>query len=640
MTPAHLSGTLLEISRQTWTALAPALGNHLWQSTLFAAAAGLLTLVLRKEQARVRYWLWLAASAKFLIPFSALVTLGNRLASPQTFAGANAGLYFAVEEISQPFRQSTIALPAVSQTAATLSAPSLFHFLPAFLVAVWLCGFAAVVMVWCMRWRKISAVVRKGIPILEGREVDALRRVERRANSRPLTIVRSRDSLEPGIFGILRPVLLWPEGISNHLEDAHLEAILAHEVWHVRRRDNLAAALHMLVEAVFWFHPLVWWLGSRMVEAREHACDEEVVAISSDRHIYAESILKVCEFCVGSPLACVSGVTGSDLKKRMVHIMTESMATKLNFGKKLLLGTAATLAIALPIVFGLANAPQVRAQEQAQAANAPVITNDVELTVKPGADGVSHRVAMMYSPTGFKSTNTTLQALIQEAYGVQASQIVNAPDWIKSATYDFKIGSNDYQNDDQRDANHGDANAASPEPSLEQGRIRYQRILQRVLSDRFKLKFHRETRDLSIYALLVAEGGPKLQPTSSSDTHPDGVKRPDVRLRDTSVRIRRDDDDSVGMDVRGMSAADLASQLSRQLGSVVVDRTGLTGNYDFALNWKSDASGAGNFNEPVSNASASSLLTALQDQLGLKLEPQTVPMQVLVIDHAERPAEN
>jgi uncharacterized protein (TIGR03435 family) len=551
-------------------------------------------------------------------------------------------LYFAVEEISQPFRQSTIALPAASQVATTFAAPSAFHFLPALLVTVWLCGFAAVVMVWCMRWRKISAVVRKGIPILEGREVEALRRVERNTWStilkmHPIQMVRSRDSLEPGIFGIARPVLLWPEGISKHLEDAHLEAILAHEVWHVRRRDNLAAAFHMFVEAIFWFHPLVWWLGSRMVEAREHACDEEVVALNCERQIYAESILKVCEFCVGSPLACVSGVTGSDLKKRMVHIMTESIATKLNFGKKLLLGTAGTLAIALPIVFGLANAPQVRAQEQ--AANAPVITNDVELTVKPGADGVSHRVAMMYSPNGFKSTNTTLQALIQEAYGVQASQIVNAPDWMKSAEYDFKIGSIDDQVAN-RAANNGDANAAGPEPSLEQGRVRYQRILQGVLSDRFKLKFHRETRDLPIYALLVAEDGPKLQPTGSSDNHPDGVKRPDVQLRDTSVRIRRDDGDSVGMDVRGMSAADLASQLSRQLGSAVVDKTGLTGNYDFALNWKSDASGGGNFNAPVSDASASSLLTALQDQLGLKLEPQTAPMQVLIIDHAEKPTEN
>jgi beta-lactamase regulating signal transducer with metallopeptidase domain len=68
----------------------------------------------------------------------------------------------------------------------------------------------------------------------------------------------SSGSLEPGIFGIARPVLVWPEGISEHLDDAHLQAIVAHEVCHVRRRDNLAAAIHMLVEAIFWFHPLMW----------------------------------------------------------------------------------------------------------------------------------------------------------------------------------------------------------------------------------------------------------------------------------------------------------------------------------------------------------------------------------------------
>jgi bla regulator protein blaR1 len=87
----------------------------------------------------------------------------------------------------------------------------------------------------------------------------------------------SRACLEPGIFGIARPVLVWPAGISERLPDAHLEAILAHELWHVRRRDNLAAAVHMAVEAIFWFYPLVWWLGSRLLDERERACDEEVL---------------------------------------------------------------------------------------------------------------------------------------------------------------------------------------------------------------------------------------------------------------------------------------------------------------------------------------------------------------------------
>src|SRR5207248_8552793 len=145
-----------------------------------------------------------------------------------------------------------------------------------------------------------------------------------------IELLSSRASLEPGIFGIAQPVLVWPEGISERLDDAHLEVILAHELWHVRRRDNLAAALHMVVEAIFWFHPLVWWLGARLVEERERACDEEVLQSGSERQVYAESILKICEFCVGSSLACVSGVTGADLKKRIVHIMTKNVASKLN----------------------------------------------------------------------------------------------------------------------------------------------------------------------------------------------------------------------------------------------------------------------------------------------------------------------
>src|SRR5262249_41984575 len=156
--------------------------------------------------------------------------------------------------------------------------------------------------------------IQGAMPLREGREVEALRRLERlHRMPRPTEILSSRTSLEPGIFGIARSILVWPQGISDRLDDAHLDAVMAHELRHVHHRDNLAAALHILVEAVFWFHPLVWWLGTRLIAEREHACDEEVLESGSDRQVYAESILKICEFCVGSPLTCVSGVTGADL---------------------------------------------------------------------------------------------------------------------------------------------------------------------------------------------------------------------------------------------------------------------------------------------------------------------------------------
>ena len=156
-----------------WSAVAPALGNHLWQSTLFAVMAGLLTLLLRKNHARTRYWLWLTASAKFLIPFSLLVSIGNRLSWLRDSAGTKAGLYFAMEELSQPFTQTIVpTIPRVSPSATPL------HLLPALLTAVWLCGFVLILCVWCLRWRRVSAAMREASPLQRGREVEALRRLE------------------------------------------------------------------------------------------------------------------------------------------------------------------------------------------------------------------------------------------------------------------------------------------------------------------------------------------------------------------------------------------------------------------------------------------------------------------------------
>jgi len=108
----------------------------------------------------------------------------------------------------------------------------------------------------------------------------------------------------------------------------------------LNRRDNLTAALHMLVEAVFWFYPVVWWLGGRLVDERERACDEAVVRTGNDPQVYAEGILKVCKFFVGSPVPCVAGVTGASLKKRIEKIMSRQILPNLTFAKKALVAAA------------------------------------------------------------------------------------------------------------------------------------------------------------------------------------------------------------------------------------------------------------------------------------------------------------
>ncbi len=353
-------------------AIAPAMANHLWQSTLFALLAAILTLALRKNQARIRHGLWLAASLKFLVPFSLLMSLGRRLASPRFSLSGRSGLFSAVEGFSQPF--TFVVVTPVNHAA---SAAYLFSLLPRLIAALWLCGFVTVLILWSVRWRRVAAAVHRSTPAEQGREVDALRQLEKIGGvPRPITLLLSRESaMEPGIFGIVRPVLLWPATISEHLQDSHLRAILAHEVSHVRRRDNLAAAMHMAVEAIFWFHPMVWWLGARLLEERELACDEEVLLLGNSPSIYAESILKTCEFCVGAPLACVSGVTGAELKKRIVRIMTPHRAEKLNPGRTLLLASVGVAVVIAPVLFGLGTTPRLRAQSP-QAGNPRTATVD------------------------------------------------------------------------------------------------------------------------------------------------------------------------------------------------------------------------------------------------------------------------
>ena len=126
---------------------------------------------------------------------------------------------------------------------------------------------------------------------------------------------------EPAVAGIVRPVLLVPDGIEGWLSTAQLRAVLAHEPCHVRRRDNLKAALHMVVESLFWFHPLVWWLETRLIAERERACDEEVLADGNKATDYAEGIVRVCQNYLESPLRCAAGVGGGDLARRIESIL-------------------------------------------------------------------------------------------------------------------------------------------------------------------------------------------------------------------------------------------------------------------------------------------------------------------------------
>lgn len=571
------------------------LANHLWQSTLFAAAAGFITLALRKQRAQVRYGLWLAASVKFLVPFALLVSIGNQFQWRTAGSIAQAPLPRAMEQISQPFTPSA--------SAPLLIVPSSASRVPEVLLAIWFCGFAAVLFAWLVRWRHIRAAVRAASPL----PLDV-----------PLKAMSSTVPLEPGVFGIFRPVLLLPEGILERLSPSQLRAILAHELCHVRRRDNFAAAVHMSVEALFWFHPLAWWIGLRLMEERERACDEEVLRNAAEPEVYAEGILNVCKFYLASPLRCVSGVTGSNLKKRIEEIMTPRALYNLSLGKKLLLAGAASVAVGVPITIGILNAPQVHAQSVAHA-----LTFEVA-TVKRG-NGDEHAVNILRQPGGgLRTTNTTLKFLITFAYDVRDFQISGGPGWINTDRFDVvakpERGSSESVSEDLREMT--DAQVKTEWQVL-------QRRLQTLLAERFQLTIHHETKEQPIYALVIGKNGSKLQESQS-------------KLEGRHIIMNRGE-------VNGAAAPleFLATFLSNQVGRPVIDHTGLKGYYDFKLVWTPDPSQSmggppppGAEAPPPIDPNGPSIFTAIQEQLGLRLESQKGPVDILVIDRVEKPTEN
>ena len=300
--------------------------NHLWQSTLVATAIAVFAALLRDDGAHSRYWLWWAASVKFLVPFSMLAALGSALRD----AGAP-----PLDLADWPATLGALAEPMPDSANAPLAVA---------LLVIWALGFAAVVVAWITRAHRVRGLLRTSTPYS-----GALPR-----GASGLEARTSQALLEPALVGIVRPVLLLPRGIAEHLTRAQLDAVLEHELSHWRRRDNLTAAVHMLVETVFWFHPLVWWIGARLVAERERACDEAVVRAGHDGRTYAEGILNVCERYVASALKCAAGISGADLKARVVEIARSRVMSELPIQKKILLGVFALGATLVPIIFGAA----------------------------------------------------------------------------------------------------------------------------------------------------------------------------------------------------------------------------------------------------------------------------------------------
>ena len=217
----------------------------------------------------------------------------------------------------------------------------------------------------------------------------------------------------------------------------------------------------------------------------------------------------------------------------------------------------------------------------------------------------------------FTATNVRVKSLIQyEAYGITGAQIAGGPKWLDSEAFDISAKIDDATTEQMETLD-----------SEQRHQLNHQ-LFQQLLADRFKLVVHWETKELPVYALVIAKGGAKL--TKSKDAEGGTSVSSDGRKAQMTAK-------AVTM---AMLAQTLTQSLSRDLGRIVIDKTGMEGTYDLALQWMPDDGSAATANASNENSTGASIFTALQEQLGLKLESARGPVKTLVIDHIEQPSEN
>jgi uncharacterized protein (TIGR03435 family) len=267
--------------------------------------------------------------------------------------------------------------------------------------------------------------------------------------------------------------------------------------------------------------------------------------------------------------------------------------------------TSRTLALAMPIVTAcacLAQSPATR----------PTFDAFEVAAIKPANPDTRGRFIRMQSANQFVARNHAVKTLVAAAYNLSPRATSGGPVWVDSDRFDILAKT-----------------PGEVRPNLEEQMT----MLRKLLSERFKLSFHRERKELSIYTLTVARNGSKLQaPKASPDASPEG---PPPLIFVLSPQ-------GASLPGRNATMAELASVMQRAaLDRPVADKTGLSGRFDFNLEWMPDETQFGG-QGPWDNHDTirPDLFAAIQQQLGLKLEAGKGPVEVLVIDHVERPSEN
>jgi bla regulator protein BlaR1 len=467
-----------------------------------------------------------------------------------------------------------------------------------------------------MLWR-VQRLRRSSVPWPKGKLL--LQTMAQQAGiRRPVDILLHRDIPSPLTCGFVQPAIVLPTD-AEAWSDVDVRRAIVHELEHVRRADWPAQLVARAVCAVYWFHPLVWIAWRQLCLESERACDDAVLQ-GTERTEYAEQLVTLASRLSTSAMRpMLSMASRSDLSTRVTAVLDSHQAR----GRAGVLGASVTIATAGLTVFAISPLRAVTVHQLPALDGGP--TFDVA-SVKPNNSG-DLRVSLQVLPGGrYTATNAPVRTLIRDAYALQGFQLAGGPAWLDSGRFDVvaKVEGN---------------------PAPNQVRL----MLRALLAERFRLRVHSETRDLALYALMMSrtdgKPGPQLRQTGADcaqvapwlGTAPPAVRDPNPPCGFAGPGIEG------VMRFRGITMEAFAKFLATPVRRPVIDRTGLTGDFDADLELTAELGppppppGAP---DKFDRTSVPSIFTALQEQLGLKLYARRGPVEVIVIDRVELPVPN
>jgi bla regulator protein blaR1 len=512
----------------------------------------------------------------------------------------------------------TVDRPSESQISSrTWPALSTFEMLAVtWFVGVICCLVPVAVGLW-----QIRRVRREGLP---WRDVQLLTNelADRAGLGSSVDVLVHEATAGPVTCGIVRPAIVFPPDAQMWCE-ADVRRALTHELEHVRRNDWLTLCLARVISALYWFHPLVWIANRQLSVNAERACDDAVLR-ESPAFGYADQLVTLAERSLARtrhPLLAMAG--RGDLSTRVRAVLnTRQQRGPAGIGVRITVTVAAIASVALlaplrTVADALGQTPASTTRPRFEVAS-----------IKPSP--FFDRIMNVRPLPGRVTADATLQVLMQYAYGVQPFQLVGGPGWLTSDHYEIEAKADASSNRDQLFL-----------------------MLQTLLEDRFHLRTHREMKELPVFMLVSNRGGFKLPAPaegacvdSAADAASEWVgsgrmvfpgELPPAKGRCGSVIV------SVAQ-MRGgkIAMSEFVRALSMMLGRRVLDRTGFTAPFDLQLDFVPDETTPAMPPPPPGSppVSSVSIAQALQQQLGLRLEPARGPVDVLVVDQAERPSPN